>query len=176
VLSRVKRTADILTGSEMFDTTIAKAADLAAAAMSKAEAAVGRDSAGRIELSAADGLEVACDRKMAAAALSEVLENALSFSPAGQKVRFGIVSAPGGRVRFEIADRGPGIPEHVLERGFDLSRLGPPRAGLGLGLPTAKMIVERHGGHFAMMSEVGRGTEVFLSFPSRPAPMMVNPR
>jgi signal transduction histidine kinase len=48
--------------------------------------------------------------------------------------------------------------------------------GLGLGLPTAKMIVDRHGGHFAMMSEVGRGTEVFLTFPARPAGIVVKQR
>lgn len=178
VLSRVKRTSDILTGREMFDQTIAKAADLAAAAMARAEAAFGTQARQRVEVSGGEGLEVACDRAMAVEALSEILENALAFSPSGAKVRFAMTAAPGARVRFEIEDHGPGIPDRVLERGFDGLRAGPAASGehirLGLGLATARMIVERHGGHFAIMSELGRGTEVFLSFPSRPAPMMVN--
>jgi signal transduction histidine kinase len=41
--------------------------------------------------------------------------------------------------------------------------------GLGIGMLLARNIVERHGGHFGVMSEFGRGTEVFLSFPSRPS-------
>lgn len=178
VLSRVKRTSDILTGREMLDQTIAKAAELAAAAVARAEAAFGPQARQRVELSGGEGLEVACDRAMAVEALSEILENALACSPPDAKVRFAMVAAPGGRVRFEIEDRGPGIPEHIIERGFDGLRAAPAapglRGGLGLGLATARMIVERHGGHFAIMSEAGRGTEAFLSFPSRPAPMLVN--
>ena len=178
MLRRVKRTSDILTDNGAFDPALVRASDVALAAIDRIEAKLGADASARIEYSGGGSLEVECDRSLAADALTEVLENALAFSPTEQKVRMGIVAAPDGRVRYEIEDRGPGIPEHILERGFESFRSGirGPHGHMGLGLPTAKMIVERHGGHFAMMSEVGRGTEVFLSFPGRPGGIMVKDR
>jgi CheY-like chemotaxis protein len=180
VLRRVKRTSDILTDNGIFEPALARASDVALAAIHKIEATLGAEASSRIDFSGCHSLEVECDRSLAADALAEVLENALAFSPSPQRVRMGIVAASDGRVRYEIEDRGPGIPEHILERGFESFRSGSgasgARMGLGLGLPTARMIVERHGGHFAMMSEVGRGTEVFLSFPGRPAGIVVKSR
>jgi signal transduction histidine kinase len=97
----------------------------------------------------------------------------MAYSAPEQDVRLTVVEAPPDRVRFEIEDRGPGIPEFLLECGFEAFSPGPDRSGsrrgLGLGLPMARAIVEQHGGHFGIVSQTGRGTEVFLSFPSATA-------
>jgi signal transduction histidine kinase len=88
-------------------------------------------------------------------------------------VRIRIVDAPPDRVRFEISDRGPGMPEHVIESvlGEGGGRRNHPAGGQrSLGLTIAKAIVDRHSGHFGIMSEPGQGTEVFMSFPSATAP------
>jgi signal transduction histidine kinase len=111
---------------------------------------------------------VLCDGDLVGEALAEVIKNALTASLPHGKVRLCIVDAPPERVRFEIADEGAGIPEYLLESG--IGDLASGRSGTaerpGLGLVFAKTVVERHGGHFGILSEPGRGTEVFLSFPS----------
>jgi signal transduction histidine kinase len=171
VLTRVKWAANVLTDNALFEPRSIRARDLAVAAAQKIAINRGRDEAARIDIRGGEGLDVQCDKPLAVDALAEVLDNALAFSPPGSPVHLGIVQAAASRVRFEIRDLGPGIPEHILERGFESFRTGSERpgkqVGLGLGLPTARTIVERHGGYFSLMSEVGIGTEVFLSFPSR---------
>ena len=167
VLQRVRRASDLLTDAATFEPTRVGAADIAAAAIERMQADL-PGSAARIERHGDWSLDLACDREQGAVALEEVLRNAVQVSPTGARVRLGVVAAPNERIRFEVADAGPGIPEHLLERGIEALPAGggSGRVSPGLGLATARMIVERHGGHFSMMSETGRGTEVFLSFPA----------
>ena len=144
-----------------------RAADVAAEAVRRTADALGVDAAARIELGGAVDRELFCDRRLAAVALSEVLQNALAYSPADEKVQLTVVEAPPDRIRFEIEDRGPGIPEHMLTAGSRLrpsGRTSSPRPGSASRWRS--MIAERHGGHLGIMSETGRGSEVFLSFPA----------
>jgi signal transduction histidine kinase len=131
---------------------------------------LGQEAADRIEVHVPAGASVYCDRELVSEALKEVLVNALTFSPPGVTVRLSAVEAPGQRIRFEVADRGTGIPEHLLENGLEAFRPGPggakPSMGLGFGLPAVETIVQRHGGHLGVMSEPGIGSEFFLSFPA----------
>ena len=132
---------------------------------------LGAAAANRVELGTDGGMAVFCDRRQAAEALSEVLRNALVHSPSEQKVSLAVVDVQPDRVRFEIADRGPGIPEYVLDierdgLGLPWSLGGTPARTPGLGMMMASMIVARHGGHLGVMSEPGRGSEVFLTFPT----------
>ena len=69
-------------------------------------------------------------------------------------------------VRVAVADTGPGMTPHVLDELFEFrfnEKRG--RVGMGLGLPTAYRIVERHGGHLSVESTVGEGTTFTLTFP-----------
>jgi two-component system, sensor histidine kinase and response regulator len=166
VLDRVKRASDILVGDARISREIVRCSDLASEAMKLARDFY-PESAAEIALSGAKDLSIACDRQLATEALTEILTNALRFAPS-EGVRLRVVAAPPDRVRFEVEDRGPGIPEHVLEAAT-AGGSGDGRDDAGLGLLMAKAIVELNGGHFGVMSEPGVGTEVFLSFPS-PAP------
>jgi len=168
VLKRLRRGSDVITGTTAFQIDVQEPADLARQAVQAVGERLGRGAAERVELHVAARQEVFCDRALVVEALEEVLANALANSPAGERVRFKVVDAPQERVRFEIEDRGSGIPDHMLEAGFEpfASHSSADERGIGLGLAMAKAILERHGGHFGIMSETGRGTEVFLSFPT----------
>lgn len=69
-----------------------------------------------------------------------------------------------GVCRVSVRDAGPGIPPDVLEKIFTPFFTTKSR-GTGLGLPTAKRIVEAHGGSIAITSSPGAGTTVELSLP-----------
>ena len=74
---------------------------------------------------------------------------------------------PGSRayVRISIRDNGPGIPAEILPRIFD-PYFTTKRTGSGLGLATAYAIVAKHGGHIAVNSKHGIGTEFILDLPA----------
>lgn len=170
VLRRIERASEILDGSTELAPETMTAGELAQMAIDRLSAFRENDAAGRLTLDAPEALKVSCDPGLAAEALAEVLRNALTFSPPGSPVLLRAVDAPPDRVRFEVADRGPGIPDRVLDAASEgvlpEFRDRPLEIGLGLGLLMAKAIVDRHAGHFGILSEPGQGTEVFLSFPS----------
>jgi two-component system cell cycle sensor histidine kinase/response regulator CckA len=66
-----------------------------------------------------------------------------------------------------VVDRGCGMSPEVLRRATEPFFTTKPRGqGTGLGLPTARSVVEAQGGHLRIESEVGKGTTVTLLFPS----------
>jgi PAS domain S-box-containing protein len=77
------------------------------------------------------------------------------------------VSTADGACRIAIADNGPGIPEEVRERIFEPFFTTKNR-GTGLGLPTAKRVIERHGGNIDVRCPPGGGTVVTISLPLDP--------
>lgn len=170
VLARLRRISNIVTGAVSVRLDIQPAADIAAQAVQAVRERLGSEAVSRIDLHVDAQQEVFCDRALAIEALEEVLTNALANSPATAKVQFKVVDAPHDRVRFEVQDRGSGLPERMLEGDFEpfVTEEGEAH-GLRLGLPIAKAILDRHQGHFGVMSEPGRGTEVFLSFPAHTA-------
>ena len=99
--------------------------------------------------------------------LSNVLGNAVKFSPRGSVVRL-TVSAGDDHVRFDIRDQGPGIPIDQLEAIFgrfqqvDASDTRS-KGGTGLGLAICRGIVEQHGGDIWASSD-GPGTGATFSF------------
>jgi CheY-like chemotaxis protein len=177
VLMRVRRACDIVAGSSAIDAGTIPAADLMRDVVERIADELGPDAVDRIEVGPAANASLLGDRALAAEALVETLSNALAYSPARTKVQFSVVPASGGRVRFEVKDHGPGMPEHLVEAGFDdvaSSRGDAARGSLGVGLAVARAVIERHGGHFGVLSEPGHGTEVFLSFPAADGEGSVN--
>jgi PAS domain S-box-containing protein len=98
--------------------------------------------------------------------LDNILGNAIRHTPAGGTVT---VSATVGdeRVRFEIADTGPGIDPADLPHVFDRfwRAHGTGRAGAGLGLTIARGVVEAHGGTIGVDSTLGNGACVWFEIP-----------
>lgn len=77
-------------------------------------------------------------------------------------------AAGGGEVRADVIDTGRGIPEADLPRIFE-AFYSTRQGGTGLGLPTARRIVEEHGGRLTVHSDVGRGSCFSIHLPPRPA-------
>ncbi len=111
--------------------------------------------------------------------LSNVIGNAIKFTPAGGTVTIS-VHATGGQAQFSVRDTGIGVPADKLLRVFDrFYQLGDARKGArhgaGLGLPIARGIVEAHGGLIWIDSAVGSGTEVHFTLPLAEAASPVSP-
>jgi chemotaxis family two-component system sensor kinase Cph1 len=99
-------------------------------------------------------------------ALSNLVGNAIKFSPTGSKI---VVAArgDGAGVIFSVVDSGKGISAEQLPRVFDRywQSSRTDRQGAGLGLAISKGIVEAHGGRIWLESMPGRGTIVSFSLP-----------
>ncbi len=124
----------------------------------------------RFELEAKGDTVIAGDRDHLEQVISNLLDNAVKYSPDGGAV--GIhVARQQDEVRLTIEDRGIGIPPDQLTRIFDLffrtqeaeARRTP---GMGLGLFITRGIVERHSGRIWVESEEGKGTRVHVVFPA----------
>jgi signal transduction histidine kinase len=89
--------------------------------------------------------------------LSNLLANALRYTPTGGEVRLSCCGAA-GRLIFIVRDTGPGIPAKDLPRVFDRYYKGAGSPGMGLGLAIARRLVEAHGGEIIAESEEGQGT------------------
>jgi two-component system sensor histidine kinase KdpD len=95
---------------------------------------------------------------------SNLIENALRYSPAGQPVRVtGGVGA--GKVVVRVIDRGPGVPVGQREAIFKPFNTGDQREGAGLGLAISKGFVEANGGDIRLQADSADGTAFAVSFP-----------
>ena len=111
--------------------------------------------------------EVHADPVLFGRAISNLVENALRFTPDGGRIDISI-AAGDGRSEVSVSDNGSGIAGHDLPRVFDrLYRGDRSRSsqGAGLGLALVKSIADLHGGSAAISSELGHGTKVTLVFP-----------
>ena len=114
------------------------------------------------------------DRERIIQLLSNLLGNAVKFTPSGGSVSVELGETEES-VTIEVRDTGPGIPEDELPRIFDRfyrgTNTGDARAsGSGLGLAIVRSIVEMHGGDIGVSSVIDRGTVVRISLPRHPLP------
>ncbi len=112
--------------------------------------------------------------------LTNILGNAVKFSPAGAAVSVGTVEKD-GEVVVRVHDEGRGVPSSMLETIFEPfeqvdSSDSRAQGGTGLGLAISRGIVDRHGGRIWAESEPGRGTTVSFTLPQAPAPAPAEPR
>src|SRR3984957_3859153 len=101
--------------------------------------------------------------------LTNLLQNAVTFSPEGGEVRLSARRIPGG-VRIQIADDGEGVdPAEIprLMRPFEQGQNALTRSteGAGLGLPIAALLCEAMGGALRLVSEPGQGLRAELVLP-----------
>lgn len=99
--------------------------------------------------------------------LSNLLSNALRYTPRGGTVRVGATAA-NGHVRLVVRDSGPGIAADLLPRVFDRFYKSEDSRGAGLGLAIAKSLVVAHGGEIEATSASGEGTEMHVTLPVGP--------
>jgi signal transduction histidine kinase len=98
------------------------------------------------------------------AALVNLVKNALEAMPdGGQLIARTRVTRHG--VALDLIDTGIGMDERTAMKMFD-AFFSTKSGGSGLGLPTARRIIEAHGGRIHVHSEAGRGTQFTLEFPT----------
>jgi PAS domain S-box-containing protein len=124
-----------------------------------------------IELEVQIGVDlpgVLADRERIHQALSNLVGNAIKFTPSGGKI---VISARANsdEVVVSVADTGIGIPEDQLSKVFDRYWQSgrTDRQGAGLGLAIAKGIIEAHGGRIWLESKARKGTTVQFTLPSK---------
>ncbi len=101
---------------------------------------------------------------------SNIVNNAVRYTPAGGHIRISWVKNQNGEPVFSVQDDGPGIARahipHLTERFYrvnaDRSR---ETGGTGLGLAIVKHVLERHGGELRINSEPDKGSEFICIFP-----------
>jgi signal transduction histidine kinase len=113
------------------------------------------------------------DRERIVQLLTNLVGNALKFTPRGGEVVVDLVDRPEEAV-VEVRDSGPGIPESdlplIFDRFFRGTNVGDARAsGSGLGLAIARSIVEMHGGSIGVSSTLGEGATFTVRLPRLPS-------
>ena len=127
---------------------------------------------GRIELIEARAPEdavVCCDSEAVSQILSNLMENAIKYTPAGGRISVGALSL-GSMVEFFVRDTGIGIPEEDLPRLFErFYRVDKARSrelgGTGLGLSIVKHLVAAHHGTTRVESRVHKGSTFSFTLP-----------
>lgn len=116
----------------------------------------------KIEFEAVD-TSVCADKERVVQVLVNLISNAMKYSPQGGTVKVFATATEGGTVSFFVNDNGPGISQENQLKLFTkfqqlVSEDGIHRQGTGLGLSTAKALIEQHGGRIGVQSEVGKGS------------------
>lgn len=112
---------------------------------------------------------VLADRMLLYQALTNLVANAIKYSPSGTTV--GVAASNGNSsISFEVRDEGFGIPQEEAARIFDKFYRLPNKetqeqSGFGLGLAFVKEVALRHGGDVTVESEVGKGSVFTLRIP-----------
>jgi CheY-like chemotaxis protein len=121
---------------------------------------------------------IRADRSRVEQIVSNLLDNALKFSPADSAVKVRIASE-GSHGVLEVADEGPGLTPEMMESAFDLfvqgsQGLARKSGGMGIGLALVKRLTELQGGSVSASSEgEGHGALFRIRFPSVAAPAPV---
>ncbi len=123
-----------------------------------------------LKLRVPEGLpEINVDPDRMMQVMSNVVDNALHYTPEGGRILLSAQVADGMLV-LSVQDSGPGIAKGELDRIFErFYRSDPSRQresnGTGLGLAIAKSIVEKHNGRIWAESNLGEGTTIFIRLP-----------
>lgn len=109
------------------------------------------------------------DRDRLDQVLTNLLDNAVKYSPRGATVTIALRETE-GTVECRVIDHGPGIPTEQLERifgKFQQVEAGgrEKKGGTGLGLPIARALVQEHGGNLWAESEAGQGSRFIFRIP-----------
>jgi len=102
--------------------------------------------------------------------LRNLIDNAMRHTSAGGSIRVSATPGPQGFVRVDVADTGSGISPDALPHVFEHFYKADPsrdrsKAGSGIGLAIVKQLVEAHGGHVSVESELEKGSTFSFTLP-----------
>ncbi len=117
-----------------------------------------------VDYLASDLPSVVVDREAFHGALLNLVLNAQQAMPDGGQLVVR-TNASGNGVVLDLIDTGCGMDERHASQVFD-AFFSTTSGGTGLGLPTAKKIVEAHNGEISIQSEPGRGTQITIKLPT----------
>jgi PAS domain S-box-containing protein len=114
---------------------------------------------------------VRADRDRLIQVLTNLVANAIKFSPSGGVVTVRAQREAQGRVRFDVVDQGPGIPLEKRSKLFGKfqqldSSDTRSKGGTGLGLAISQAIIEQHGGHIEVRGEPSEGATFTFALPA----------
>ncbi|MEJ8835843.1 hybrid sensor histidine kinase/response regulator [Ramlibacter sp. AN1133] len=121
-----------------------------------------------------EAIEIEGDGVRLSQVLSNLVNNASKFSPVRSRIRLE-ASYSEGELQIAVKDEGAGIAPEFLPHMFELfaqadQSLDRSQGGLGIGLTLVKHLVELHGGRVWATSEgLGKGAQVYLALPAKPA-------
>jgi heavy metal sensor kinase len=123
----------------------------------------------RLNVDAADGVVVSADRLVLREAITNVVDNAIKYSPKASAIDIR-VRPDGKQALVTVADQGPGVASEHRERIFDrFFRVDEARSrddgGTGLGLAIAKWAVEVNGGHISVAAGANGGSVFRIALP-----------
>ena len=110
------------------------------------------------------------DPKLMRQVLSNLISNAVKYSPDGAQIDIEATSCHDGGIKIDVHDRGVGIPADELDKLFKRFFRASTSAGIagtGIGLHMTQAFVEMHGGRVDIVSEVGVGSTFTVSLPRR---------
>lgn len=113
---------------------------------------------------------VVVDAKLIRQVISNLISNAVKYSPDGSDIRLETSSCADGSVRIAVHDQGVGIPSSELDRLFERffrASTSTGIAGTGIGLHMVKTLVDMHGGSVDVTSEEGVGSTFSIYLPKR---------
>jgi two-component system phosphate regulon sensor histidine kinase PhoR len=119
----------------------------------------------------APGCEIAGSGAELHSALSNLISNAIRYTPIGRRIEVEFSLRSEGSAVFQVRDQGPGIaPEHIprlTERFYRVDRSrSRDTGGTGLGLAIVKHVSQRHGAELSIESVPGKGSVFSIGFPA----------
>jgi signal transduction histidine kinase len=117
-----------------------------------------------------DDVVVLADSKRLAQVITNLVSNAIKYSPDGGTVKIAARFSAADKVEISISDDGPGVPSEYRDKIFDrFEQIDLPehqRGGSVLGLAICKMIVEAHGGEIGVRSQPGTASCFWFTLPA----------
>ena len=111
------------------------------------------------------------DRDKITQVLTNLISNAIKFTPSGGKINVTVQQDGAGWIKVSVSDTGAGIaPEEasrIFEEFYQTTKPGDKKSrGVGLGLAISKKLVEMHGGRIWVQSEVEKGSDFSFTLPA----------
>ena len=118
-------------------------------------------------------VQISGDRDKLHQILTNLIQNAVKFTPAGGRIQVETKKIEGGVVQFCVSDTGCGISlqeqARIFERFYRGEAIQADQRGAGLGLAITKSLVEMHGGRIWVESRPGHGSRFYFTMPIAPA-------